>query len=229
MILSENLSRKTNAATIIAKSLGYTPAEQESPEKIIKTALALKPELNDEQKTHLQELMRLAESIGIEVNDSEEISDEELDSMVNDVEDWHHVISAYDDHELSLVDDETGEEVSDVNESTELNEVLSRAERIRAKARFARTKTKREAKVKLALKKRSDTKTLNKRARRLAINMLKTKLTKKSPENMSVTDKERVEKLLSKRKALIDRLSMKLVPRIKKIEKERLSHRIFTK
>ncbi len=229
MILSENLLRKTNAATIIAKSLGYTPAEQESPEKIIKTALALKPELNDEQKTHLQELMRLAESIGIEVNDSEEISDEELDSMVNDVEDWHHVISAYDDHELSLVDDETGEEVSDVNESTELNEVLSRAERIRAKARFARTKTKREAKVKLALKKRSDTKTLNKRARRLAINMLKTKLTKKSPENMSVTDKERVEKLLSKRKALIDRLSMKLVPRIKKIEKERLSHRIFTK
>ena len=54
-----------------------------------------------------------------------------------------------------------------------INEVLSRMERIRAKTRFARTQAKRERRTKIALKSRSDNTTINKRARRLAINLMK--------------------------------------------------------
>lgn len=226
--LSENYLRKVQAATIIAKTLGYEPAADETPQETIRIALALQPELTEEQKQTLVEMLKLSESMGIEIDDKD-YSDEELDKMADGLTDWHHIIDAYDDEELALVDDESGEEVEHLKESEEINEVLSRAERIRAKARFARTKTKREIKVKLALRKQSSTKTLVTRARRLAVNTLKAKLAKKPVAQMSVLDKERVERLLSKRKALIDRLAMKMLPRVKKIEKERLHHPTFTR
>ena len=226
--LTENYLRKVQAATIIAKTLGYEPRANETPQETIRTALALQPELTEDQKETLKEMLRLSESMGIEVEDKD-YSDEELDKMADGLTDWHHIIDAYDDEELALVDDESGEEVDDLKESVEVNEVLSRAERIRAKARFARTKTKREIKTKLALRKQSSSKTLNVRARRLAVNTLKAKLAKKPVGQMTVLDKERVEKLLSKRKTLINRLAMKMLPRVKKIEKERLHHPTCTK
>lgn len=226
--LSENYLRKYQAATIVAKTLGYEPKEGESPAEIIKTALAFQPDLTEEQKKVLREMLKLSESIGIEVDDKD-YSDEELDKLADGLTDWHHVIDAYDDEELALVDDETGEEIADVNESVEINEVLSRAERIRAKARFAKSETKREVKVKLALRRQSSSKTLNTRARRLAMNTLKSKLAKKPVAQMTVLDKERVERILAKRKTLIDRLAMKMLPRVKKIEKDRLHHKTFTK
>lgn len=227
-ILTENYLRKCQAATIVAKTLGYEPKEGENPAEIIKTALAFQPDLTEEQKKVLREMLKLSESIGIEVDDKD-YSDEELDKLADGLQDWHHVIDAYDDEELALVDDETGEEIADVNESVEINEVLSRAERIRAKARFAKSETKREVKVKLALRRQSSSKTLNARARKLAINTLKAKLAKKPVAQMSVFDKERVERILAQRKTLINRLAMKMLPRVKKIEKDRLHHKTFTK
>ena len=225
--MNENFLRKIQAATIVANTLGYEPKEGESPADIIKTALALQPELTEQQKKTLQEMLKLSEEIGIEVDDKD-YSDEELDKMADGVKDWDHIIDAYDDEELAIVDDETGEEVDNLKESFEINEVLSRAERIRAKARFARTATKREIKTKLALRRQSNSATFSKRARHLAMNMMKVKLAKKPLANMTVLDKERVERILSKRKVLINRLAMKLMPRVKKIEKDRLHHRTFT-
>jgi len=225
--MNENFLRKVQAATIVAKTLGYEPKEGESPAEIIKTALAFQPDLTEEQKKVLREMLKLSESIGIEVDDKD-YSDEELDKRADGVKEWDQIIDPYEDEELALVDDETGEEISDVNESVEINEVLSRAERIRAKARFAKSETKREVKVKLALRRQSSSKTLNTRARKLAINTLKAKLAKKPLSQMSVFDKERVEKILAKRKTLIDRLAMKMLPRVKKIEKDRLHHKTFT-
>lgn len=225
--LSENYLRKCQAATIVAKTLGYEPKEGETPAEIIKTALAFQPDLTEEQKNVLREMLKLSESMGIEV-DAKDYSDEELDKLADGLKDWNHIIDAYDDEELALVDDESGEEIDDVNESVEINEVLSRAERIRAKARFARSETKREVKVKLALRRQSSSKTLNERARKLAINTLKAKLARKPVAQMTVLDKERVEKILAQRKTLINRLAMKMLPRVKKIEKERLHHKSFT-
>ena len=156
-------------------------------------------------------------------NDEDDISDDELDDMANSVTDLEHVIDAYDDDELHIVDD-NGEHVDELKEEL-INEVLSRMERMRAKIRFAQTKAKRERKVQIALKTQSSVKTLNKRAKRLAISMMKKRLAKKPLENLSVGEKERIEAVIAKRKKAIDRLAMRLVPRVKKIEQTRLQHK----
>lgn len=159
--------------------------------------------------------------------DCKDVPEKEVDNIVNSLTD-DDMMDAYDDEELQIVDDETGEKVSDVDTDEEgvneeaLNEVLSRAERIKAKIRFARTKAKRARKLKIALKRRSTTGVVNRRARRLAVKLLKKRLAKKPLNKLSVGEKERIERLVKKRSQLIKRIGMKLVPRIRKIETSRL-------
>jgi nicotinic acid mononucleotide adenylyltransferase len=158
--------------------------------------------------------------------DCKDVPEKEVDDIVNSLTD-DDMMDAYDDEELEIVDDETGEKVSDVdteegvNEEA-LNEVLSRAERIKAKIRFARTKAKRARKLKIALKRRSTTGVVNRRARRLAVKLLKKRLAKKPLNKLSVGEKERIERIIKKRSQLIKRIGMKLVPRIRKVETSRL-------
>lgn len=167
-------------------------------------------------------------------NDEDEITDEELDRMVDSVEDMEDIIDAYDDEELAIVDDETGEEVKDeeekyVNEQA-LNEVLSRIERMRAKVRLKRTQGVRTRKMKIALRTSSSTGKINKRARRLAVKLMKKRLLRgRDPAKISVGEKERIERVIQKRKNIVGRLALKLAPRVRSIEKARLSHKAFTK
>ena len=131
-------------------------------------------------------------------------------------------LDIYDDDELEIVDDE------DVNYDTKdipkIKESLTRPERIKSRIRFARTKGKRNAKLRLALKRASTMDVVNKRARRLAINKIKKMFFKKNASQMSVAEKERAEKRLAALpKSYIDNFAMKLVPTIRKIERNRLS------
>jgi predicted nucleotidyltransferase len=129
-------------------------------------------------------------------------------------------LDIYDDDELEVIDNE-GE---NLDENVSLSEVLSRAERIKSRIRFARSKAKRQNRVRLALKRVSPMTTINKRAKRLAINKIKRMFFKKSPAQMSVGEKERAErKLASLPKNFINRFAMKLVPTVRKIEKTRLA------
>lgn len=162
--------------------------------------------------------------------EDDELTDNDLEKLANDLTDDDY-LDAYEDDELAIVDDETGEIIHDSlkEEVEELNEVLSRAERIKAKIRFARTKAKRERKIRIALKRHSDSKTINNRARKLAIKTLKQRLAKKPVNKMSVGEKERIERLVTKRKKLIDRLAMKLVPKVRRVEQDRLAHSKVTK
>jgi nicotinic acid mononucleotide adenylyltransferase len=159
--------------------------------------------------------------------DCKDVPEKEVDDIVNSLTD-DDMMDAYDDEELEIVDDETGEKVSDVDTDEEgvneeaLNEVLSRAERIKAKIRFARHKAKRARKLKIALKRRSTTGVVNRRARRLAVKLLKKRLAKKPLNKLSVGEKERIERIIKKRSQLIKRIGMKLVPRIRKVETSRL-------
>jgi len=106
---------------------------------------------------------------------------------------------------------------------------LSRTERIRARLRFAKTKSKRENKVKLALRRTSSNETINKRARRLAIKLMKSRLLRNRPmSSLSVSEKERIETIIQKRKPIISRIAMKLTSRVRQIEKARLHHHRFT-
>lgn len=161
--------------------------------------------------------------MGLEEDTEGQFSDEEIDAIVEALTE-EEILEAYDDEELHIIDEETGEVICELQEDT-LLEVLSRAERIRAKIRFSRSEAKRERKTKIALKTHSSSTTLNKRARRLAINTMKLRLAKKPLDKLSVAEKERLEKTMSKRKAVIDRMAMKMVPKVKKIETERLSHK----
>ena len=165
----------------------------------------------------------------------DEISDEELEHMVNSIEDMEDIIDAYDDEELSIIDDDTGEEIEDTEEEKSVNEnlmleVLSRIERMKAKIRLKRTQSLRTRKMKIALRTTSGTGKINKRARRLAIKLIKKRLLRgRDASKISVGEKERIERIIQKRKPIIGRLALKLAPRVRSIEKARLSHKKFTK
>ncbi len=157
------------------------------------------------------------------------LSDKEIDDIVNQHNDWEDILDGYDDEELAIVDDETGEELEDSLKEEALNEVLSRLERIKAKTRFARTKSKRMAKAKVALKRSSPQSVINTRARRLAIKAIKKRIAKKPLASLSVAEKERLEQRIAKMKPVLNRIAMKLAPRVRQIEKARLSHSKYTK
>jgi nicotinic acid mononucleotide adenylyltransferase len=167
--------------------------------------------------------------------EGEEISDEDLDKMAEEIDDIDDVIDMYDEDELAIVDDETGEEIPDTEEEKQfseqaITEVLSRMERMRAKMRIKRSSAKRERATKIALRTYSGSEKINKRARRLAIKLMKTRLLRgRDPTKVSVGEKERIERTIEKRKAIIGRLAMRLAPRVRKIEKARMTHTKFTK
>ena len=58
---------------------------------------------------------------------------------------------------------------------------------------------------------------------------MKQRLAKKPLAQLSTAEKERIERTIQKRKAIINRLAMKLAPRVRKIENDRLTHSTFTK
>ncbi len=167
---------------------------------------------------------KLEPEAGLKEENDVDFTEADIDSMVNVVDDVDDVLDAYEDDELVVVDVDTGEVIKEEVELVELNEVLSRMERMKARVRFARTAAKRERKVQLALKRRSSSATINKRARRVAVNLMKQRLMKKPVAQMTVAEKERAEQLIARRKVAIDRMAMKLAPRIRKIENDRLSH-----
>jgi hypothetical protein len=247
--INETFLRKTQAAMIIAQSLKYTPEQNESAHETIASAIRNSGPMSPNQIKTLQEMLKLAESIGLDISNvslldltdaknpvfEDDESEAELEDMVNGITDWEHIIHAYDDHELVMIDSETGEILDhdltdDLAESTQLNEVLSRAERIKSKLRFARTANKRQRSTRLALKRHSSNATINTRARKLAVNMMKTRLARgKSLVDLSVPEKMRIEKIIEKRSKLVGRLALKLTSRIRNIEKTRLAHKAVTK
>jgi len=160
-----------------------------------------------------------------------DLSDEQIDHIVDSTSD-DDILDVYDDEEFSVIDPETGEEIEEEPELAEqtILEVLSRSERMRARVRFAKTKAKRERKAEIALKTRSSSKVINKRSRRLAIKLMKKRLLRGRDVNkISVGEKERIERALAKRKAVINRVAMKLAPRVRRIESARLTHSKYTK
>lgn len=157
--------------------------------------------------------------------------EEVLDEMVDEVTD-EELEDLYEEDEIVLVYEDTGEEVEHHPDEAKIDlmEVLSRQERLKGKIRLRKTVAKRERSTKIALKRFSNPQTVNKRARRLAIKLMKKRILRgRDPSKISVAEKERVEKMMAKRKDIIDRIALKLVPRIRKVEKARMSHGKVTK
>ena len=184
------------------------------------------PEEEQEEQFLSKPLVKPFKNIG----ESKEVQDDEddLNKLADTVKDEQDILHLYEPDELSLVDSETNT-IQHLGEDRQLDEVLSRSERIKVGMRFARTETKRERKLQIALKRHSDPKTLNRRARQLAIKMLKERLVHRPSAELSIAEKERVEQMLAQRKGMVDKLALKLVPKIKKIERDRLTHPAVTK
>lgn len=182
----------------------------------------LETDISEDMKTQIMSLIDLHEEL--EARQDDEMSEEDIDAIIKSISD-EDILDTYEDEELKVVDDETGETIE---ESSELLEILSRAERMKARVRFAKTKVKREIKAKIALRRRSNNKTFANRARRAAIKAMKLKIAKKPLSQLSVAEKERVERLVARRKKAIDRIALKLTPRFKQIERDRLIHRTTT-
>jgi nicotinic acid mononucleotide adenylyltransferase len=171
-------------------------------------------------------------------SEEDDLDDDEFDDEVNSMSEPEHIIDAYDDEELAVVDDDSGEELMGMHEYKDedeavkeefISEAIGRMERIRRAQRFARTKSKREVRTKIALRKTSNMTTINKRARRLAVSMIKKRMLRKDPATASVQEKERIERFLQTRKAVVDRLARRVAPRVRQIEKARLQHKKYTK
>jgi hypothetical protein len=161
----------------------------------------------------------------------EDFSEEEIDEMVNSVTD-QDIEDLYEEDEIVLVYDDDGEEIPPLQEESkyDLMEVLSRTERMRGKLRLRKTSAKRGRSTKIALKRYSNPATINKRARRLAIKLMKKRMLRgRDYSKVSVGEKERIEKTLSQRKDVISRVAQKLVSRVRKVEKARMSHGKVTK
>ena len=235
---------KLKVARIIASSLGMEDVDEKTgAEQMVNVSLRKikSKNLTPEAWKILGNMLKLATDAGIKydsaiipetkfkvmgLEEDEELSDSDIESIINEMTEDDY-LEAYDDNELAVIDEESGEFLSDLEEEV-ITEVLSRAERIRAKLRFARSEAKRERKTAIALKTHSNTATLNKRARRLAITNMKKRLAKKPLDKLSVAEKERLEATIAKRKKVIDRMAMRLVPKVKKIENDRLAHKNYT-
>lgn len=249
-VVSEEQTQQNTAAFIIAQALNYKPSINQTPKDIINSALLNSVSMTNEQIEIVQEMLTIAEELNISYNkdlapvtevvigeeevkseaiveeDDDGWSDMMLDELVESVVSIEDLLEAYDAGEVCLVDSETNEIVDDLMEEFSedgLNEVLSRAERIRAKVRFKRTENKRERKLHIALHKHSDKKTINKRARRMAIKLIKTRISKKPIDKMTIADKERVERIVATRGKLVDRLALKMLQKVRTLEKDRLS------
>lgn len=185
------------------------------------------------EKDHLRKL-KVKYRLGEEKDDNEDDDNDDIDMSDDDINDMIDGMSdddyyeAYDDDELHMIDADTGDHIGCIKEEL-INEVLSRAERIKAKVRFARSESKRERRIQIALRTRSSNTVINKRARRLAVNLMKQKLARKPLNKLTVGEKERIERIIASRKGTINRIAMKLAPKIKKIETDRLTHKTFTK
>jgi len=191
--------------------------------------------LGADDNDHLRRMKVKYKTEEVEVKESVEpnfdFSEDELEKMANKIDHEDHILDLYDPEEFTVVDEDSEEEVKEDFEFDDepLCEVLSRMERIKTKIRFMRTKSKRARRLKIVLKKRSDSKTINRRARKLAIKTLKERLTHKKVSQLSIAEKERIEKMIQQRKALVNRLAMRMVPRIRRIEQDRLTHKSVTK
>ena len=162
--------------------------------------------------------------------DFEKILQDDLDGWTDD-----DMLDLYEDDELVIVDEETGEEIEAVSEELELDtpvlmEILSRQERLKAKARMRRTKTKRVRAAKVAVKRLSTPQVANKRARRMAISAMKKRLLRgQNPQNVSIGQKERIERFVHQRRKIVNRLASRMVSRVRQVERARMAGKRYNK
>lgn len=117
------------------------------------------------------------------------------------------------DYSLPPVSEEDQRELDKLlEEINSLDEALSVSNRIKKRQTMRRYRSRMNIARKRALKRRATTNKITGRARKSAINQLKTRYGGgKSVSNMSYAERARVEKMVSKRRSLVNRNTRRLV------------------
>lgn len=154
----------------------------------------------------------------------------DIDNFLDTMSVDEYVNTVYDPEDFEefdeFEDDFTDADIEDDEE--DLQEALNRAQRMKIRNRMRRMKGIMARKRKLALKRHATMDVLKVRAKKLAIKMLKKRYAKKSVADMSFAERERVENILKKKKSLIDRLTTKMIPVVRKIERSRFEKKPST-
>ena len=149
---------------------------------------------------------------------SEEISDDELQDMANRLS-WEDIADLYAPEDF---EEELGIEVKEET----LDEKISASSRMKKHMDFARSAAKRNLARSLKLKRSSDLNTLKSRAHHAAKRALMSRLLRgRSKEQLSAAEKDRIEQQLKAMEGIVNNLSQKMLPRIREIERSRLSSR----
>ncbi len=126
-----------------------------------------------------------------------------------------------DDKDLSFRNFLTG----DVSEEVEhVDEVMDRTARLKASQRMKRMSKRIQMAKKRALKRAPSTDVVKSRAQRQARNQMMAKYTKGVPKSeLSIARRAELEKRLKKMKGRVDKMAKKLIPTIRKQDRERRS------
>lgn len=149
---------------------------------------------------------------------SEEITDDELEDMANRLS-WEDIADLYSPEDF---EEELGIEVKEET----LDEKISASSRMKKHMDFARSAAKRNLARSLKLKRSSDLNTLKNRAHHAAKRALMSRLLRgRSKDQLSAAEKDRIEQQLKAMEGIVNNLSQKMLPRIREIERSRLSSR----
>lgn len=158
--------------------------------------------------------------------------DDELDVQYGDqdqfIKDRDYCACAdYDDDDLAHCQCKIDQEILDCTDPHQLREALSIQQRLRKAIKMRAKAAQIALKRKIAMMKRASPEKIQQRARRLAIRMLKSKFSGNKPfSDLGYSDRERVEKIIDSKPALVNALQRKMVPIVRKIEQERFQHNV---
>jgi len=179
----------------------------------------------------------------LDIPDPDEVDDESLEKQIADLFDAYDEIEdfadVYPDKDGDGIpndqDEDDGVDV-DSNEIPDddemlaadyqwinMDEVLTPAQRMKRSMMMRRMSKRIQRKRMIALKRMSSPEKLKKRARRHARNKLRKRFTKGKPySTLGMAQKQQIEKFIASKKKVIDRLSIRLLPTMRKLEMKRL-------
>ncbi len=121
------------------------------------------------------------------------------------------------------IDDFPEEELEIFTEQQLILESLNTKDRKDISMRFKKNANIRNRAEKFALSHKADNETIEHRARKMAILLLKKKLAKKPLNSLSVVEKQRLEDLIKKKGVIVEKIAKKLKQKILKLERDRLN------
>lgn len=136
---------------------------------------------------------------------------------------WEDLVDLYDEDELEYVEDT--EEDEDEDEGEDMQEAITPAGRLKKKFNAMRTKTRRNMARNLALKRVSTPERVKARSIRAARRMVyKRLLRNRDISTVSAAEKTRLEAQVKRMAPMVARLSVRIMPKVRKLEQSRIQH-----